>query len=294
MGKIPAMRADNSEIIPYNFEAYRVFVGTEKMSDHTNMRMFRHWHDDIELDIPLTGNMIYNINGEDISLEPGSGCFINTKQIHFGYSPDGQDCEFIYCLFHPMLLCATSDIEQRFVTPLLGSEALPYLKFNSSIIWHNDVMTIVKEIYNSINSRAPELIMQSDIFRIWSLIYSHAYRPGGSGNRPASYKLSTLRDMLTFIELNFQNKIYLDEIAAAGNVSKSCCNMIFNQYMKESPVLYLLNYRLAKSCELLIETDDSITDVAFAVGFTNLSYYISKFRAKYGCTPIQYRRAHKQ
>ena len=61
MGKIPAMRADNSEIIPYNFEAYRVFVGTEKMSDHTNMRMFRHWHDDIELDIPLTGNMIFSV-----------------------------------------------------------------------------------------------------------------------------------------------------------------------------------------------------------------------------------------
>ena len=31
MGKLPTMRSDNSEILPYNFKDYFVFIGTEKL-----------------------------------------------------------------------------------------------------------------------------------------------------------------------------------------------------------------------------------------------------------------------
>lgn len=40
MGKLPTMRSDNSEILPYNFKDYFVFIGTEKLSDHPNFCMF--------------------------------------------------------------------------------------------------------------------------------------------------------------------------------------------------------------------------------------------------------------
>lgn len=42
MGKLPTMRSDNSEILPYNFKDYFVFIGTEKLSDHPNFCMFNH------------------------------------------------------------------------------------------------------------------------------------------------------------------------------------------------------------------------------------------------------------
>lgn len=85
MGKLPTMRSDKSEILPYNFKNYFVFIGTERLSDHPNRCMFNHWHDDLEIVIPLQGHMIYNINGDLIRLEPGKGVFVNSNQIHYGF-----------------------------------------------------------------------------------------------------------------------------------------------------------------------------------------------------------------
>ena len=39
MGKLPTMRSDKSEILPYNFKNYFVFIGTERLSDHPNRCM---------------------------------------------------------------------------------------------------------------------------------------------------------------------------------------------------------------------------------------------------------------
>lgn len=111
MGKLPTMRSDNSEILPYNFKDYFVFIGTEKLSDHPNFCMFNHWHDETEIIVPLKGHMTYNINGDLIKLSPGKGVFVNSNQIHYGFSDDSTDCVFIYALWHPMVLCATNEIE---------------------------------------------------------------------------------------------------------------------------------------------------------------------------------------
>ena len=119
MGKLPTMRSDKSEILPYNFKNYFVFIGTERLSDHPNRCMFNHWHDDLEIVIPIKGHMIYNINGDLIRLEPGKGVFVNSNQIHYGFSSDDSDCVFIYVLWHPMLLCATNEIESEYDSRLI-------------------------------------------------------------------------------------------------------------------------------------------------------------------------------
>ena len=68
------------------------------------------------------------------------------------------------------------------------------------------------------------------------------------------------------------------------------CNVIFKKYLKESPIKYLLNYRLMKSTELLVENALPITEVAFEVGFSNPSYFIDAFKKAYGLTPNEYRK----
>ncbi|WP_313580378.1 helix-turn-helix domain-containing protein [Lacrimispora sp.] len=45
---------------------------------------------------------------------------------------------------------------------------------------------------------------------------------------------------------------------------------------------------------LLIDTADSITQVALAFGFNHLSYYSKLFLRSYGCTPSQFRNIHLQ
>lgn len=171
MGKLPTMRSDNSEILPYNFKDYFVFIGTEKLSDHPNFCMFNHWHDETEIIVPLKGHMTYNINGDLIKLSPGKGVFVNSNQIHYGFSDDSTDCVFIYALWHPMVLCATNEIENEYVNPITKNASIPYLRLDADTPWQKTILSDVSKMYEQLSDRAAPLMLQSRIFDIWHTIY---------------------------------------------------------------------------------------------------------------------------
>lgn len=289
MSNIPKRRADNSEIIPYNYDDYYVFIGVEKLSDHPNKTMFDHWHDDIEIMMPLHGHMMFDINGKTIRLEEGSGVLINSKQIHCAYSSDGTDCDLLYLLWHPVVLCSTGGITRKYVNPILQNESLAYIHLTTDVPWKQAILSFARQMLEHMDEPNAPLLFQSVLHQIWRVVYENCY-DASQPKTSLNSQLSALRDMLVYLGLNYMNKIYLEDIANAGKVSISTCNVIFKKYLHEAPIKYLLNYRLMKSCELLSDTEQSITDIAYDVGFANLSYYIDAFHKKYGFTPAEYRR----
>ena len=99
-----------------------------------------------------------------------------------------------------------------------------------------------------------------------------------------------LKAMITFIETNYQNKVTLDEICAAGNVGKTTCCKLFGKFINQTPNTYLISYRLKKASELLCQTDMSIAEICYETGFGSSSYFTEMFRKTYGCSPSEYRR----
>ena len=96
--------------------------------------------------------------------------------------------------------------------------------------------------------------------------------------------------MVSYIESNYSRRITLENIAAAGNVCKTTCCSLFSSYTHQTPNVYLVNYRLSKGAELLIQTDLSITEICYETGFTGASYFTEMFRKSYGCSPTEYRK----
>jgi AraC-like DNA-binding protein len=64
----------------------------------------------------------------------------------------------------------------------------------------------------------------------------------------------------------------------------------FCQYFKKitgcTPVQYFINFKMEKAIEMLKK--ESVTDVAFDLGYDNISYFILIFKKMYGMTPKQY------
>ena len=54
-------------------------------------------------------------------------------------------------------------------------------------------------------------------------------------------------------------------------------------------MLYVNQYRLEKSISLLRNTGMSITEIAYACGFSNTSYFCELFHKYYGTTPGKFR-----
>ena len=72
-------------------------------------------------------------------------------------------------------------------------------------------------------------------------------------------------------------------------MSVSAFHRLFQQRLGRSPLAYLLDLRFSMVAHLLIETGESVTHIAYAAGFNNLSNFNRQFRERFGCSPRDYR-----
>ncbi len=81
-------------------------------------------------------------------------------------------------------------------------------------------------------------------------------------------------------------------IAAVAHISEAHFSRSFRAAFGETPHRYLQRRRVERSMFLLRETDRSITDVCFDVGFMSLGTFSRTFREIIGETPSSYRDGH--
>jgi signal transduction histidine kinase/ligand-binding sensor domain-containing protein/response regulator RpfG family c-di-GMP phosphodiesterase len=82
----------------------------------------------------------------------------------------------------------------------------------------------------------------------------------------------------------------VEAMAEAANLSRSQLHRKLKTLLDTSPTVFIRDIRLSKAAELLTEGEQSVTQVAYAVGFDNLSYFAKTFQERYGVPPSQYGR----
>ncbi|WP_301246427.1 helix-turn-helix transcriptional regulator [Paenibacillus vandeheii] len=82
--------------------------------------------------------------------------------------------------------------------------------------------------------------------------------------------------MVEWIHMHFADSIKLEDIARAGQLSRSETCRYFKQMLKTTPMQYVIDYRIRKSVEMLQIPDYSITQIAYEVGFNSTSYFINQ------------------
>lgn len=102
-----------------------------------------------------------------------------------------------------------------------------------------------------------------------------------------------IREALSFIEMNFQNDISVEDIAGVCNLNRSYFGKIFRDIVGKSPQEFLISYRMTKAAELLKMTDLSIGDISCAVGYPNQMHFSRAFKHTYGDPPRQWRYEHR-
>lgn len=281
-----ALRDDRSEDVQYDFTDYSAYIRKDLLSQY-DYAAVSHWHDDIELIYILSGEMQYQINWETVTLTQGSGIFVNSRQLHYGFSQNRTESEFICIILHPLMLCSTPGMEHQYVMPLMTNLAFPFQLLDEKTAWQSHILNAIQQIYDSKDTPDPELKIQSLFFLIWDELYSHA--PKDQAPSKQSHQLSVLKDMVGYMQKHYKEKISLEDIAAAGNVCKSKCCSLYRSYFNQTPISYLTGYRLKKGTDLLKNTDMSITEISYEVGFTGASYFTETFRKYYGCSPTRFR-----
>ena len=292
---IMELNENYSEKICYDTPQYPAYIRRGLLSQYPNHSAPNHWHDDIELIAVLSGEMEYSVNGEILELKKRQGLLVNAGQMHFGFSRQKTECDFICVLLHPVLLCPLHSFERDFVNPIIHSQSLPYLLLHPEVAWEKAVYEKILYLYNIRREKTAPLKILAAFAKIWELLCENISKKNDIPQRDLRQNrdLAIVKNMAEFIQKNYMEKLSLADIAASGAVGQSKCCKLFARFFFQSPTMYLTQHRLTKSMELLLNTDLPVIEIALSVGFGSASYYTETFRKWIGKTPSEFRKEGK-
>lgn len=119
-----------------------------------------------------------------------------------------------------------------------------------------------------------------------------------AANRPRSVSAGArdrrrMVEAALWLDAQAQEQIDLETAAHAAGLSPYHFLRLFAAVLGVTPHQYLVRARLRRAARLLAEGDCSITDIAFDVGFTDLSNFIRTFHRAAGVSPRKFRQAAK-
>ena len=105
---------------------------------------------------------------------------------------------------------------------------------------------------------------------------------------------SRTRSAVDFISKNLDKDLRLSHLAAACNMSESLFYKCFKQEMGMSVRTFIKKRRLEAAKSYLLGSNLSVKNIAFNVGYGNVSLFNRLFRESAGCTPSEYRDQRKK
>ena len=255
-----------------------------------------HWHNSFELIEVVEGKFFCNVDGSEFLINKGNICIINRGRLHHIYTEEHNafKCRKKTIIFNPDYFIKDENIYEKYILPLLEKDAFAHIQFNIKKGIGLDINALMKEI-EALEDEKPigyELEEYSLIYKVIRYLYLAYQSSKQSIHTTYDANVQIQRNMTSFIHEHFNSKIGLEDIAEAGQVSKSTCIRLFHKYTGKSPVDFLNNYRLQMSAEKLVTTSEQITEIAYACGFGQPSYFNRLFLKEYNMTPNQYRKQH--
>ncbi|MCS3610924.1 helix-turn-helix transcriptional regulator [Salinibacter ruber] len=115
-----------------------------------------------------------------------------------------------------------------------------------------------------------------------------ASRPLLVGELPRNTSAGGLAAAVQYIQDNLDRHISIDELVEEACMSKSSFYRHFSDEFEMSPLEYITRERVVRARELLADSDNTVTNVSHALGFSSTSHFIDMFKEHEGVTPKQY------
>jgi AraC-like DNA-binding protein len=120
----------------------------------------------------------------------------------------------------------------------------------------------------------------------------HTLSDATFSNAELSYNSRRIERSIEYMNQNFQKPITLTEVAKLANMTDVSFSRFFRSRTGITFMDSLLEMRLGHASRLLIDTTQSVAEVAYNCGFNNISNFNRLFKKKKGCTPKEFRESY--
>jgi AraC-like DNA-binding protein/mannose-6-phosphate isomerase-like protein (cupin superfamily) len=104
-----------------------------------------------------------------------------------------------------------------------------------------------------------------------------------------NYDHKRINTVYQFVRNRYHEKVTLEQIASEVHMSEEAFSRFFSKVMNKPFFTFLNEYRINAACQLLIETERPVWDVAIASGFETLPFFYRQFGKFKKLSPKKYR-----
>lgn len=113
--------------------------------------------------------------------------------------------------------------------------------------------------------------------------------------RNLSMEQTIIQDIIKYIKENVDDQLSLNSVADSFNMSTGHLSRLFKEKAGTNFSDFVSSVKFEKAAHLLLkDTKKKVSEIADELGYSNLTYFTKLFKEKYGMTPTQYRKLHKQ
>ena len=241
----------------------------------------KHWHNSLEILIPLYGKFELWINGISKIVSAGNVYIVNSKDIHAINAVKNEKIYKGYALLidYDYLKMCCSEIDIKFFQQ-------PDEKINSRLM--RTLIEIIrfydnKGAYNDIRIRSYCQML------VYILLENLAVDKKGCFKLKDSKCKDRIVKIIKYIENNYQNDLSLSIIANQFDISEGYLAKIFKDNLNLTVKEYLNQIRLQHAKEDLVETDYPLIDIVYKNGFPNIKSFNKIFKELNNMSPKIYR-----
>ena len=243
----------------------------------TTLQFPLHIHPHVELIIIKEGTLTVQTANTLLNLVAGDIYIAFPNQPH-GYK-EGCELDLIMIIFDADI-CKDYIREFRYYSPLENI---------ISIGKHLEIKHCIETIEYYCNSTSPDhqRVVQGYLSVILAHLFTHLtlvplVHDENSGD-------GKVEKILVYISKNYDKNISLEIISKEIGISKFEISRVFSQKIQVGFNEYINTLRLKKSCDLLVMTQNNVTDIALDSGFESTRTFYRAFRLAFGVTPLKYR-----
>lgn len=253
----------------------------------SSIPMKYHYHEYIELLFSIDTDAEVYVDGVGYKFLPGDLAVINSGEAH-GIK-FFKNSKYICIKVMPSIICSDENAfyEYKYLMPFIRKNFGQKI-FGQGDLKSEDIKGLCLEIIDEWTRKdaAYELVIRANILKIFAAIFRYWKR---EEFEPVNIEITpVVKSALEYVEKHFAETNAKD-VAKICKVSYSHFCYVFKKALKQNFNDYITSVRLFEGKKRLISTDESITDIAFEVGFASSSHFISKFKKQEGITPKQFR-----
>jgi AraC-like DNA-binding protein len=256
--------------------------------------------DSFEIIIGVTGTAYIQQDDIKYEVKPGNMLLLMPGHVHFGYAPSEEEVSFYWFHFH-------IDTPYNFSDQAQAVEIISSIKNSCSNKINNIIIPLfcspsniskVNIIFNQLLHNAftncythhgCNYLLTSLLIELSEQIISDTYSLMNESN-----STRRLGKIYEWIRVNYMNDISLEDIAENFSYNKDYLSRFFKEKTGVSILEYINLMRISKSKEILYQSDKTIKEIAYTLGFKDEKYFMKLFKKFEHITPTEFRNAYSR